>query len=126
MIRRLFPSDKNSILKEVQSFNQEVLLKHLVDFVKHYYQLHYNPLGLIDDIILEINKEKEYPMEAFEEFYHDLSAVYRFKNCEIQLEILFDGSTHYEKYTSEWMAFFKQNIHTFCGNNNICRTLNIT
>ncbi len=123
MIRRLFPSDKNSMLMEVQASQQEALLKYLVDFVKHYYQLHYNPLGLIDDIILEINKEKEYPMEAFEEFYHDLSAVYRFKHGEVQLEFLFDGSTHFEKYTSEWIVYFKQNIHAFCSNKYFLRAV---
>jgi len=123
MIRRLFPSDKNSILIEVQSSQQEYLLKYLVDFVKQYYQLHYNPLGLIDDIILEINKDKEYPMEAFEEFYHDLSAVYRFKHGEVQLELLFDGSSHDEKYTADWISYFKQNIHTFCGNKYFLRAV---
>jgi hypothetical protein len=116
MIRRLFPSDKNHILMEVQASQQETLLKYLVEFAKHYYHLHYNPLGLIDDIILEINKDKVYPMEAFEEFYHDLSAVYRFKYSEVQLEILFDGSTHFEKYTREWVAYFKQNVLAFCAN----------
>lgn len=108
---------------DVQACQQEVLMKYLVDFVKQYYQLHYNPLGLIDDIILEINKEKTYPMEAFEEFYHDLSAVYRYKHGEVQLEILFDGSTHFEKYTAEWIAYFKQNIMAFCANKYFLRAV---
>jgi hypothetical protein len=116
MIRRLFPSDKNHMLMEVQASQRHALLEYLVEFVKQYYQQHYNPLGLIDDVILEINKKKEYPGEAFNEFYHDLSAVYRFMHGEVQLEFLFDGSTHYEKYTNEWITYFKQSIYSFCAN----------
>ena len=123
MITRLFPSDENSILMEAQALQKDTLLKYLVDFVKQYYQLHYNPLGLIDDIIIEINKEKDYPMEAFEDFYHDLSAVYRFRNGEVQLEILFDGSTHFEKYSNDWTTFFKQNVYAFCANKYFLRAV---
>lgn len=114
MIRRLFPSDKNQILMEVQSSQKDTLLLELVEFVKAYYFQHYNPLGLIDDTILEIKKQKTFPVEAFDEFYYDLATVYRFKNGEIQLEFLFDGSTHQEKYTREWGDYFRQNIRTFC------------
>lgn len=116
MIRRLFPADKNHILMEAQSSQRNALLLELVDYVKGYYFHHFNPLGLIDDTILEIQKKKDFPLEAFDEFYHDLAAVYRFKHAEIQLEFLFDGSTHYEKYTREWVGYFRQNIQAFCSN----------
>ncbi len=116
IIRKLFPSDKNYMLAEVQLAQRDALLNYLVKYVKQYYQLHYNPLGLIDEVIMEILKDKEYPMDAFEEFYHDLSALYRFKHSEVQLEFLFDGSTHYEKYTREWVDYFKRRIETFCAN----------
>lgn len=116
MIRRLFPSDKNYILGEVQASQKCSLLSFLVAFVKKYYLVHSNPLGLIDDTVLEIQKEKDYPIEAFDEFYHDLAAIYRFKHGEVQLEFLFDGSTHHEKYIIEWVDFFKQNVREFCAN----------
>ncbi len=116
MIRRLFPADKNHILMEVQSTFRDELLLELVGFVKGYYLHHFNSLGLIDDIILEIQKQKTIPYEAFDEFYHDMAAVYRFRNGEIQLELLFDGSTHYDKYAKEWKTYFKQNIISFCSN----------
>ena len=116
MIRRLFPADKNHILMEVQTSQRNALLLELVNFVKAYYFHHFNPLGLIDDTILEIQKQKDFPLEAFDEFYHDLAAVYRFKHGEVQLGFLFDGSTHYDKYTREWEDYFRQSIRTFCAN----------
>lgn len=123
MIRKLFPSDKNFILNEVQASQQHALLNFLVQHVKQYYHQHYNPLGLVDDTILEIRKEKKYPMEAFDEFYHDLAAIYRFRYGEVQLEFLFDGTTHYDKYTREWIDFFKKNIYEFCSNRYFVRAV---
>jgi len=116
MIRRLFPDDKNYILNEVQASQKDSLLKYLAQFVKQYYLQHHNPLGLIDDTILEIQKDKDIPSEAFDGFYHDLSAIYRFKHGEVQLEFLFDGTTHYEKYEADWINFFKQSINSYCLN----------
>lgn len=116
MIRTLFPADKNHILIEAQASQRNALLRELVDYVKGYYFHHFNSLGLIDDIILEIQKQKDFPLEAFDEFYHDLAAIYRYKYTEVQLEFLFDGSTHYDKYTREWCDYFQQNIHVFCSN----------
>lgn len=116
MIRRLFPSDKNYILSEVQDAQKESLLKYLVRFVKQYYLQNYNPLGLVDDTILEIKKEKKFPVEAFDEFYHDLAAIFRFKHGEVQLEFLFDGMTHYDKYKKDWERYFKQSIQSYCAN----------
>ena len=116
MIRRLFPSDKNYILTEVQEEQKEKLLEYLVHFVKHYYLQNYNPLGLIDDTILKIKNAKSFPKNAFNEFYHDLAAIYRFKHGEVQLEFLFDGMTHYDKYKADWKRFFKQSIKSYCLN----------
>jgi hypothetical protein len=116
MIRRLFPSDKNYLLYEAQADQKNALLQYLVDYVKDYYLKNHNPLGLIDDTILEIQKSREFPVEAFDEFYHDLAAIYRFKHGEVQLEILFDGISHDAKYEHEWAGFFKQNIKEYCFN----------
>ncbi|MCG8305992.1 MAG: hypothetical protein MI975_01285 [Cytophagales bacterium] len=116
MVRRIFPSDKNYILQEVQTSQRDTLLKFLVRFVKRYYLQNNNPLGLIDDTILEIQREKAFSMKAFDGFYYNLSAIYRFKYGEVQLEFLFDGSSHYEKYVKDWSDFFKQHVKTFCLN----------
>jgi hypothetical protein len=116
MVRRLFPSDKNYILSQAQEAQKEYLLSYLVDFVKSYYLQNYNPLGLIDDTILEIKNSGKFPFDAFEEFYHDLAAIFRFRHGEVQLSFLFDGTTHYDKYKKDWEIFFKQNIQAYCLN----------
>ncbi len=123
MIRRLFPSDKNYILSAVQDEQKESLLKYLVHYVKQYYLQNYNPLGLIDDTILEIKRSKDFPVHAFDEFYHDLAAIYRFKHGEVQLEFLFDGMTHYEKYQTDWKRYFKQSIKSYCLNRYFIRAV---
>jgi hypothetical protein len=116
MFRRLFPADKNHILMEVQSSRRNALLQELVDVAKKYYLDHHNPLGLIDDTILEIQSSKDFSFDAFNEFYHDMATIYRFKHGEVQLEFLFDGTTHDEKYANEWADYFTQNIRAFCSN----------
>lgn len=116
MIRRLFPSDKNYILNEVQASGKESLLKSLVIFVKNYYLQQYNPLGLVDDTVLRILESSDFPLQAFDEFYHDLASIYRFKHGEVQLEFLFDGKSHFEKYTEDWEQFFQQHVRIFCQN----------
>ena len=123
MIRQLFPSDKNYLLADVQHEEKHNLLKFLVDFVKDYYLQHSNPLGLIDDTILQIQKSNSYPVEPFEEFYHDLAALYRFKHGEVQLEFLFDGSSHSSKYVVEWNSYFKKSIREFCANRYFVRAI---
>lgn len=123
MIRKLFPSDKNYILSEVQTSQKETLLQYLVDYVKQFYLDYHNPLGLIDDTILEIKQVKDFPAEAFDEFYHDLATIYRFKHGEVQLEFLFDGASHYDKYLTDWSNFFKQNIRAYCFNKFFVRAI---
>ena len=123
MIRRLFPSDKNYILSEVQASQKRSLLLFLAKYVKDYYLQHHNPLGLEDDTILEIKKSRKFPLDAFDEFYHDLATIYRFKHGVVQLEFLFDGSSHNEKYTREWEDFFKQHIRFFCLNRYFIRAV---
>lgn len=123
MIRRLFPADKNYILSQVQDELKDKLLHELVKFAKQFYLDHHNPLGLIDDTILEIRKEHEFPIEAFDEFYHDLAAIYRFKHGEVQLQFLFDGTTHYDKYLHDWSLFFKQNVNAYCINRYFLRAV---
>lgn len=100
---------------EVQTSQRNALLQQLVDIAKKYYLDHHNPLGLVDDTILEIQNSREFPFEAFDEFYHDLSTVYRFKHGEVQLEFLFDGTSHDEKYTNEWGEYFRQSVRAFCS-----------
>lgn len=106
--RKLFPADKNYILKEVQQRTEKELLTWLVDYVKEYYETLHNPLGLIDNTIETIRSSSFNRTELFREFYNDLAGIYRYKHGEVQLEFLFDGTSHYTKYRSEWKVIFMQ------------------
>lgn len=116
MVRRLFPTDKNYILKEAQYASKDTLLQYLGDAVKEYYLIHHNPLGLVDDTILKIQQSVDFPHQPFDEFYNDLCTLYRFKHSQVQLEFLFDGRSHFDKYTDDWKIYFKQSVMGFCVN----------
>ena len=116
MERKLFPGDKNYILREVQEDQKDELLFFLVEYVKDFYLNIHNPLGLIDKTILKIKNSKDYPLAPLSEFYYDLAAIYRYQYGEVQLEFIFDGRSQEEKYTSEWHAYFKNSIKEYCYN----------
>lgn len=104
--RKLFPADKNYILKEVQQRTEDELLTWLVDYVKEQYETLHNPLGLIDNTIETIRSSSFKNVELFHNFYNDLAGIYRYKHGEVQLEFLFDGTSHYTKYRSEWKVTY--------------------
>lgn len=99
---------------QAQEDMRKALLKVMVDMVKMNYEAYYNPLGLVDDTILKIRQSKRYPVEPFLDFYHDLSVIYRYKFGEVQLEFIWDGRSHYQKYCDDWQAYFKQSIGDLC------------
>jgi len=114
MERKLFPTDKNYLLKNVQEDTRDYLLVLLVEYVKEFYLQMHNPLGLIDPTILKIQNSYDYPLEPLHEFYYDLAAIYRFQYGEVQLEFIFDGRSHEEKYETEWIYYFKKAISNYC------------
>ncbi len=68
----------------------------------------------MDDTTIKIVQSKNYKLDHLLEFYHDLAAIYRFKAGDNQLEFLFDGSTHYEVFTKEWVECFQEWVMEFC------------
>ena len=116
MNRKLFPSDKNYSLKDVQDYQKDPLLFYLVEYVKEFYLNEHNPLGLIDSTILKINNTYDYPLEPLYEFYYDLAAIYRYQHGEVQLQFIFDGRSQEEKYMDEWESYFKKSIQEYCYN----------
>ncbi|MDH5381724.1 MAG: hypothetical protein OEW75_12770 [Cyclobacteriaceae bacterium] len=109
-MRKYFQQDKNYILYGAQFDKEEELLQYLVEYSKTYYQQKYNPLGLIDDTILKIkdHENQDTDVHMFSEFYELISAVYRFRHGNNQLEFLFDGMDHYTKYSIDWDSAFKE------------------
>jgi len=114
MQRRLFPFDKNYILKEAQHLHRPFLLQYTHKKVCRYYFENHNPLGIIDDTIKTILDCENPRVENLEYIYDCLAGIYRFKHGETQLEFLFEGQSHFEKYSSEWKAAYKKWIKHFC------------
>ncbi len=98
MSRKYFPFGKNYLLKEVQASSQDRLLSTLINTVKDCYEAYHNPLGLLDDTVLKIRSTVSTNLEYFEEFHEDLAGIYRYKYGKVQLEFLWDGTSHTEKY----------------------------
>lgn len=114
MVHRFFKLDKNYILREAQEASRDELLQQLVADVKQAYMQQHNPLGLIDDTILTIQQAKQPPTDKLQDFYTILAGIYRYKHGSNQLELLFDGASHFEKYQQEWAAAFSAWYKSFC------------
>lgn len=102
MIQKLFPLDKNYILRQAQSILEEQMLEVMVFELKKSYTQLYNPLMLMDETFAKILDTYEYPKDRLRMIYRQLCGIYRFKNKDNQLELLFDGRTHLEKFQEDW------------------------
>ena len=104
---RLFLLDKNYVLKQVQSDLRLELQVHLIEKIKlGYFQL-FNPLRLSDEKSDQIESFQPIHFSFFDELYDILCGIYRFQIGDNQLELLFDGRSHYDKYLEDWTAAFK-------------------
>ncbi len=110
---KLFPADKNYILKEAQIALKASLLDYTVDFAKSAYLRYFNPLGLEDDTILKIKAHQSSSNEHLEDFYVHLAGIFRYKYGDNQLEFLFDGTDHYDKYEQDWDSTYKAWLENF-------------
>ena len=114
MGHHFFKFDKNYILKEAQDASSEELLQQMVTFVKQAYLEQNNPLGLVDDTVRLIQGSTCPQTKKLEDFYNILAGIYRFKHGSNQLELLFDGATHFEKYKQDWTTAFENWSREFC------------
>jgi len=108
MDAKLFTLDKNYLLKEAQLQLKNQLLQELVTKVRKIYLQEYNPLGLIDDVIRSISDAKNPKLGCLYNFYYELAGIYRYKYGENQLEFIFDGTPHIEKYRRDWQRHFRK------------------
>lgn len=111
MIQKLFPLDKNYILRQAQSILEEQMLEMMVFELKKSYTQLYNPLMLMDETFAKILDTYEYPKDRLRMIYRQLCGIYRFKNKDNQLELLFDGRTHLEKFQEDWSLQLIQWVH---------------
>ncbi len=114
MLRKFFPLDKNYLLEEAQLALKDQLLYHLFDRVKQAYERQHNPLGLQDHFSLQIKNYKLLHLQPLEDFYYKLAGVYRFKWGNSQLEFVWDGRDHLDKYKEDWAKFFHASVAQFC------------
>lgn len=106
MIDKLFPLDKNFILRQAQFALEEELLDQMVYELKRSYTYLYNPLQLMDETYAKILDSFDFPYERIRMIYRQLCGIYRYKNGDNQLELLFDGRSHFDKFKEEWEASF--------------------
>lgn len=106
MIQKIFPLDKNYILRQAQSVIEEELIDRMVFELKRSYTSLYNPLRLMDTTYGKIIDSFDFPRERARLIYRQLCGIYRYKHGDNQLEMLFDGRTHLEKFQEEWSAAF--------------------
>lgn len=106
MIEKLFPLDKNYILRQAQSSLEEKLIDTMVLELKRSYTILYNPLGLMDNTYSQIIDTLDFPKEWVKVIYHQLCGIYRVKYGSNQLELVFDGRSHLDKYKDDWALHF--------------------
>ena len=102
MIQKLFPLDKNYILRQAQSVLEEEMIDRMIFELKRSYTFLYNPLCLLDQTYAQILDSYDFPRERARLIYRQLCGIYRYKHGDNQLELLFDGRTHFEKFQEDW------------------------
>jgi hypothetical protein len=115
VVRKFFPLDKNYLLEEAQLQLRDSLLENLVEKVKDQYFLRYNPLGLEDSLSLRVDRFKMKNKKALYNFYENLAGIYRYKFGENQLEFLWDGVDHVDKYKGDWSNTFDKWTTAYCA-----------
>lgn len=106
MIGKLFPLDKNYILRQAQFALEDDLLDQMIYELRRSYTQLYNPLQLMDQTYFTILNTCEFPKDHIQLIYRQLCGIYRFQNRENQLELLFDGRSHFDKFKEDWEAEF--------------------
>lgn len=121
--RKLFPFDKNYILKEAQMTLRTKSLVRMMDVVKEAYTQLHNPLGLLDDTTLLIQGYQLKETHRFHDLYEILSGIYRFRHGNNQLEFMWDGRTHLEVYQEEWSNIFEAWVRDLCLRPNFLKAM---
>ena len=118
MDQRLFLLDKNYILKQAQEDLKAALQLGFIEKLKEGYFRAFNPLGLPDSASEKIRHYQARKRDSFGELYEVLCGIYRYQIGDNQLELLFDGSSHYDKYVKDWQMVFEEWMDVFCQNPN--------
>jgi hypothetical protein len=123
VVRKFFVHDKNYLLEAAQLRLQDRLLQNLVEKAKVAYGFIHNPLGLNDQFSEQIKACHSFELAQLETFYLNLAGIYRYKFGENQLDFLWDGRDHTEKYEEEWMQTFDMWTNVLCGQLNFVQAV---
>lgn len=115
---RLFLLDKNYILKQAQEDLRQSLQTQLVNQIKHGFTVLFNPIGLVDSLTESIEAYEPKDLQLFDELYDTLAGIYRYHLGNNQLELLFDGRSHYDKYLDDWKTAFLAYSTELCQKKN--------
>lgn len=74
----------------------------------------HNPLLIMDELSAKIVAFQPKNSKVLYPFYQNMAAVYRYKHGDNQLEFLWDGAEHIERYRSEWASAFDDWTTEFC------------
>ncbi len=89
----------------------------LFEIIKSIYFSQFNPLGIEDDFIISLKKLSMKDLQFLDRPYQLLSAIYRYQYGDNQLEFLWDGTSHTDKYCEDWKDAFYRWIQELCLSN---------
>lgn len=120
---KYFDQDKNAILRAAQGFVEPQLTKRWIEIALfHYHQIE-NPMGLMDDFMVNLMSIRKYDTSFLKEPYELVSAIYRLKHGDNQLEFIWDGRSHYEVYAENWMTCFDAICNVLCAKKEVYRSI---
>ncbi len=82
---------------------QDEAISLMMEELRISYTRLYNPLQLRDDTYIRIISNRRFPINHVKFIYEQLCGIYRYRYGSNQLEILFDGKSHLEKYKEDWL-----------------------
>jgi hypothetical protein len=123
MIAKLFPLDKNYILRQAQYEKEDELLSLMILELKRAYTVLYNPLQIMDPTYSKIMNREEFPLDRLRMIYRQLCGIYRYRNGNNQLELLFDGRTHLEKFQDDWTEALLAYLRQLANNEQYVKTM---
>jgi len=78
------------------------------------YDTLFNPLGLEDSTTKKIKAFELKDNSNLEGIYENIAAIYRYQYGDSQLEIIWDGKTHHEKFFEDWSNSYEEWIAELC------------
>lgn len=100
------------------------MLTYLLDYVKVEHLLRNNPLGIMDNMSMQITTHSSDDVGQLDEFYLLLSGVFRYLYYQDnQLVFPFDGLEDFARYQKQWSDSFKQWTRKFCEQESFRRAI---